>query len=75
MEPNRQKSRRKKGFWVQKSQPEIANLASDSFHRTQLNRNAALLSLVSEIESPLVYPCPKTNPNSDHGLSFPSPET
>ena len=38
-EPNRQKSRRKKGFWAQKSQPQIA----------LLNRNAALLSPVSEI--------------------------
>ena len=26
-------------------------------------------------ESPLVYPYPKNTRNSDHGLSFPSPET
>ena len=26
-------------------------------------------------ETPLVYPYPKNTPNSDHGLSFPSPET
>ena len=30
---------------------------------------------VAEIESPLVYPYPKNTRNSDHGLSFPSPET
>ena len=45
--PNRQKSRRKKGFWAQKSQPEIANRQRLSI--APLNRNAALLSLVSEI--------------------------
>ena len=42
-EPNRQKSRRKKGFWAQKSQPETANHWRLSI--APLNRNAALLSL------------------------------
>ena len=46
-EPNRQKSRRKKGSWAQKSQPEIANRQRLSIAPS--NRNAALLSLVSEV--------------------------
>ena len=46
-EPNRQKSCRKKGFRARKSQPEIANRQRLSIAPS--NRNAALLSLVSEI--------------------------
>ena len=48
-EPNRQKFHRKKGFWAQKSQPEIANGQRLSISIAPLNRNAALLSLVAEI--------------------------
>ena len=36
-------------------------------------RNTRLRGHISE--SPLVYPYPKNTRNSDHGLSFPSPET
>ena len=46
-EPNRQKSRRKKGFWAQTSQAEIANRYRLSI--APLNRTATLLSLVPEI--------------------------
>ena len=50
MEPNRQKSRRMKGFRVPKSQLENRKSLA-TFHRTLINRNATLLCLVSEIAS------------------------
>ena len=45
--PGTKKSRRKKGFWAPKSQPEITDRWGLSV--APLNRNASLLSLVSEI--------------------------
>ena len=33
------------------------------------------LNICCRVESPAIYPYPKNTPNSDHGLSFPSPET
>ena len=37
--------------------------------------NTSPKSMSRKRESPLVYPYPKNTRNSDHGLSFPSPET
>ena len=39
------------------------------------NRQSRVSNRSFKFESSLVYPYPKNTRNSDHGLSFPSPET
>ena len=48
---------------------------SKSPHVSPRPGKGSFLSKKFRVESPLVYPYPKNTRNSDHGLSFPSPET